>query len=55
LRAEIARRVLAHHDGADVKADDITVQVLSSFGVQADVLQPQAERGNGAAKLKSAQ
>jgi hypothetical protein len=52
LRAEIARRVLAHHDGADVKADDITVQVLSSFGVQADVLQPQAVRGNGAAKPK---
>jgi hypothetical protein len=50
LREEIARRVLAHDDGADAKADDITRQVLSSFGVQTDVLQPQAERGNGAAK-----
>jgi hypothetical protein len=55
LREEVARRVLAHHDGADFKADEITRQVLSSFGVQIDVLQPQAERGNGAAKPKSAQ
>src|SRR5687767_13830370 len=55
LREEIARRVLAHHDGADFKADDITRQVLSSFGVQTDVLPPQAERGNGAAKPKGVQ
>ncbi len=52
LREEIARRVLAHYDGADFEADDITRQVLSSFGVQTDVLQPQAARGNGAAKPK---
>jgi hypothetical protein len=55
LREEIARRVFAHHDGADGNADDITRQVLISFGVQTDVLQPQAERGSGAAKPKGVQ
>ncbi len=50
LREEIARRVLAEHDGNDVNSDAIAKRVLASFGVQTDVLQPQSARGNGMAK-----
>jgi hypothetical protein len=41
LREEIARRVLAQHDGDDVNA------MLGSFGVPTDVLKPQTTRGQG--------
>ena len=50
LRAEIASRVLSHHDGDDLDAEHITERVLSSFGIETNILHPPARGGNGAMK-----